>query len=308
MMARPQKQGMDYFSVDVTFDDNMDYIIAEHGAEGLGIVIGLFQKIYREGYYIEWNKKALSLFSQRINAGKDAIEKVVDSCFEENIFSKKLYEEYGILTSRGIQNRYLKMCKDCKRKNVTINRNYLLDIDSELTGVITELTGVNEEETLVNSENSTQSKVKESKVKYIKEDVEEKEENSAAAPEPIIDLNFKRVIDIFNQNIHPVTPIEAEKINYWLKDFEADAIIIAIGEAVENNARTIKYIEAVLNSWNSKGLKTKNAVEAYLRDRQKKKNNKQEYKPNVRIPGASSNQRKYDGDELERMLLGRNKF
>ena len=157
-MARPQKQGMDYFPVDVTFNDNMDYIIAEHGAEGLGIVIGLFQKIYRKGYYIEWNKKALSLFSQRINAGKDEIKKVVDSCFEENIFSKKLYEEYGILTSEGIQNRYLKMCKDCKRKNVTINRNYLLNIDSELTGV-------NEEETLVNSENSTQSKVKESKVK-----------------------------------------------------------------------------------------------------------------------------------------------
>ena len=52
------------------------------------------------------------------------------------------------------------MCKDCKRKKVTINKNYLFDINSELTGVITELTPVNEEETLVNSENSTQSKVK----------------------------------------------------------------------------------------------------------------------------------------------------
>lgn len=305
-MSRPQKQGMDYFSVDVTFDDNMDYIIAEYGAEGLGIVIGLFQKIYREGYYIEWNKKALSLFSQRINAGKDVIKKVINSCFEENIFSKKLYEEYGILTSRGVQNRYLKMCKDCKRKNVTINRNYLLDINSELTGVITELTGVNEEENPINSENSTQSKVKESKGKESKEDEEEKED-PAAASEPIIDLNFKKVIDVFNQNIHPVTPIEAEKINYWLKDFEADVIIMAIEEAVENNARTIKYIEAILNSWNSKGLKTKDGIEAYIRDRQKKKNDKQQVKPNARIPTAASNQRKYNGDELEKMLLGRDR-
>ena len=119
-MARPQKQGIDYFPVDVTFDDNMNYIIAEHGAEGFGIVIGLFQKIYREGYYTKWDNKILSLFSRKINAKKTTIEKVIETCFDENIFDRNLYEKYKILTSRGIQNRYLKICKDCKMKKISI--------------------------------------------------------------------------------------------------------------------------------------------------------------------------------------------
>jgi hypothetical protein len=167
-MARPQKQGIDYFPVDVTFDDNMNYIIAEHGAEGFGIVIGLFQKIYREGYYTKWDNKILSLFSRKINAKKTTIEKVIETCFDENIFDRNLYEKYKILTSRGIQNRYLKICKDCKRKKISINKNYLLKVNSELMGVITELTGVSEGENSINSGESTQSKVKKRKVKKSK--------------------------------------------------------------------------------------------------------------------------------------------
>lgn len=173
-MARPPKQGIDYFSVDVTFDDNMDFIISEHGAEGLGIVIGLFQKIYREGYYTDWNNKILSLFSRKINAKKTVIEKVIETCFDENIFDRNLYEKYKILTSRGIQNRYLKICKDCKRKKVLINKNYLLDINSELMGVITELTGVMDGENSINSRQSTQRKGKERKEKGNRKEIERK--------------------------------------------------------------------------------------------------------------------------------------
>ena len=54
------------------------------------------------------------------------------------------------------------------------------------------------------------------------------------------------------------------------------------------------------------------AVEAeqreFKRAKESKQAHKQEYKPNARIPTAASNQKKYDGDELEKMLLGRNKF
>ena len=290
-MARPRKQGMDYFPHDCDSRNDLKIrkLRAVYGNDGYATYFILLENIYRQKHYeLEiMDEETILILSEECKLDVQNFKQILLKCIDLELFDKKAYEERKVLTSDAIKKRTEPIETARNRKREWSNSKGLGVMDVQNTG------------------ESTQSKVKESKGKESKEDEEEKE-TSAAAPEPIIDLNFKRVIDIFNQNIHPVTPIEAEKINYWLKDFEADAIIIAIGEAVENNARTIKYIEAVLNSWNSKGLKTKNAVEAYLRDRQKKKNNKQQVKP-VRIPGASSNQRKYDGDELEKMLLERNK-
>ena len=58
-MARPLKTGLDYFPLDVSFDDNIELLEAEEGLEGFAILIKLWQKIYSNGYYIEWNEDSL---------------------------------------------------------------------------------------------------------------------------------------------------------------------------------------------------------------------------------------------------------
>lgn len=119
---------------------------------------------------------------------------------------------------------------------------------------------------------------------------------------------FQKILDMFNNNIHLMTSIEAEKIMQWLEDLDADVIIMAIEEAVTNNKRNFKYINAILNSWFSQGLKTKADVEAHIRDWQDKKNKQN----SNNTPNHSRNyfnsyggQRKYDIKELEKMLLSR---
>ncbi|HAZ36857.1 MAG TPA: DNA replication protein DnaD [Clostridiaceae bacterium] len=59
------------------------------------------------------------------------------------------------------------------------------------------------------------------------------------------------------------------------------------------------YIDAILNDWYKNGVKT---ISDIKKNEKKGKPKKRNYAP---IPGASSNQRKYDGDELEKLLLGR---
>ena len=55
-MARPLKEGVDYFSLDCYMDDKIKMIQAEFGLKGFAIVVKLWQTIYREhGYYCEWN-------------------------------------------------------------------------------------------------------------------------------------------------------------------------------------------------------------------------------------------------------------
>ncbi len=77
---------------------------------------------------------------------------------------------------------------------------------------------------------------------------------------------MSEVVQVFNNNIHPITPIELEKLRDWSKDIDNDTIILAIKEAVNHNGRTMSYINSVLNNWYSLGLTTGKAVLAYQRE------------------------------------------
>ncbi|MDO6353554.1 DnaD domain protein [Caloramator sp. CAR-1] len=116
---------------------------------------------------------------------------------------------------------------------------------------------------------------------------------------------FQKVLDVFNNNIHLMTSIEAQKILDWLDDVEADVIILAIEEAVMNNKRSFNYINKILNTWFSQGLKTKADVEAHIRDWKNKQNSNNTPNHSRNYFNSYGGQRKYDIKELEKLLLAR---
>lgn len=181
-MARPKKTNLNYFPLDTNFDDNVELLEAECGLEGLAILIKLWQKIYNNSYYIEWNEDVELLFARKINSELIKVNSVVNACLRRGIFDKCIYEKYGVLTSSGIQKRYISACAGSKRKNIAIIEEYLL-VGTEYTELTTELTtvsdGINPEEIQLNQEESTQKKRKESKreEKIIKEKEKEKKED-----------------------------------------------------------------------------------------------------------------------------------
>jgi len=150
-LARPAKTGLDYFPMDTSFEDNLELFEAEQGVEGLGILIKLWQKIYKEGYFIEWKEDNILLFSKKINAEITRINAAINCCFKRNIFDKKMYEKYQILTSRGIQKRFFSACKTMRRVEILIVKEYRL-INGEYDEVITEETSINSGEMKVNTE------------------------------------------------------------------------------------------------------------------------------------------------------------
>ena len=93
-MARPLKQGLDYFSLDCYMDDKIKMIQAEFGLKGFAIVVKLWQMIYRDnGYYSEWNKEKELLFAhdECSDCGVQLIDNIVAACVERDIFSKELF-------------------------------------------------------------------------------------------------------------------------------------------------------------------------------------------------------------------------
>lgn len=111
-MARPLKQGLDYFPLDTIWNDKVKFVRAEFGVAGIGILVSLWQKIYRDkGYYTPWNDDVALLFASDIGAGFLVVSEVVECCLRRDIFSREKYDECGVLTSAGIQNRYLAATK-----------------------------------------------------------------------------------------------------------------------------------------------------------------------------------------------------
>lgn len=124
-MARPAKAGLDYFPLDVNLDEKFDYIEAAHGIIGFGVVLKLYQRIYRCGYFIPWSEKDVVLFASRIQgATREQIDRIVNDCLSEGIFSKEMFDVHKILTSSGIQKRYLLITK--RREKRTIENGYCL--------------------------------------------------------------------------------------------------------------------------------------------------------------------------------------
>jgi hypothetical protein len=150
-MVRPIKQGLDYFPMDVTTDDKFELIEAKYGIIGFGVVIKLFQKIYKEGYFIEWTEDKMLIFKKTINVEINLIKEIVIDALHYGIFNKTLFDKYKILTSCGIQKRFLNACD--RRKSIILNKNF----------IIVDINSINVNINWINEGKSTQSKVKYSK-------------------------------------------------------------------------------------------------------------------------------------------------
>lgn len=164
-MARPQKEGLDYFPLDVKMDDEVKLIEAKFGIAGFGVLIKLYQIIYDNGYYINWTEREQLLYSNRINSDINLIIEVVTECIKWNLFNKEMYSKYEILTSKGIQKRFIEATQ--RRKEVNFYQEYLLLEFQKMYSekVIVNINRVNVNINEVNTDIGTQRKEKKSKVK-----------------------------------------------------------------------------------------------------------------------------------------------
>lgn len=128
-MARKVKEGLDYFTLDCNMNDKIKLIEAEFGIKAFAIIVKLYQKIYSErGYYCEWNEDVALLFIASLggNSGvsKSLIDVILSASIRRGIFSQELYENFGILTSKRIQEQYFDAVS--RREKVEVEKEYLL--------------------------------------------------------------------------------------------------------------------------------------------------------------------------------------
>lgn len=111
-MARPLKEGLDFAGWEVGVLDNdgkVDRLIEAQGIAAFTVYFYLCQHAYADnGYYLDWSYSQCATTARKLGKGASAtfVRNVVNMCFECCLFDKGLFQEYGVLTSRGIQKRY----------------------------------------------------------------------------------------------------------------------------------------------------------------------------------------------------------
>lgn len=169
MAGRPKKQGLDYFPLDVDFfnDEKIEFVSARFGIKGEIIAIRLLCKIYRIGYYTEWNDDESTLLAKRAGDGitPSLVSEVVKELVKRGFFDETLLNRFGILTSAGIQRRYFAATSD--RSSVDINSDFLL-VDAPKNSdflIKPGEIGISRRKISIKPADNTQSKEKKSKEK-----------------------------------------------------------------------------------------------------------------------------------------------
>ena len=133
-MGRPYKEGVDYWNIDVDFfqDKKIRLLRSQFGVKGVYTTILLLNEIYRtSGYYKQWDEDDCLLMSDSSGVAGDCspqlIADVVQGLLRRSFFDKGIFERFHVLTSAGIQRRFLFMVGNSRERIPIIQEYFLLD-------------------------------------------------------------------------------------------------------------------------------------------------------------------------------------
>ena len=127
-MARTSKRGLDYFPMDIDIFNDLKIrkLIKYQGGKAITVYALLLCNIYKCGYYMEWDKELPFICSELTGFDEAYISEVIKTCLTLGLFSSKLFETKKVLTSKGIQERYARICAQCRRACRIIEYNLLI--------------------------------------------------------------------------------------------------------------------------------------------------------------------------------------
>ncbi|EOS7706108.1 DUF4373 domain-containing protein [Enterococcus hirae] len=237
-MARPTKEGLDYFplDVDVFEDEKIEAIAGEFGLKGEIAVIKLLCAIYKKGYFILWNDLTQATLLKRLpGVSKEMLNQIVNRLVRWGFFDKQLFDSVEVLTSENIQATYFEATKRRKSPKPT---KYVINAN------------INTQDERVNDDINPQSKGNKSKLNKIK-DYEE-------------DMGVYEFIQ--KSWGKPPTGILQGTLGPWIREWGSEMILFAFQSAYENSVEMQglkKYVDKILATWKSNNVSTlQEAVQA----------------------------------------------
>ena len=281
-MASPPKMGLDYFPLDVNFlnDLKTKKLVRSFGASAVAVALDVLTNIYKDnGYYAECDDDFIFLIADDLKLEEEYTKNVIKKMVEVDFFNKNLYENHKILTSIGIQKRYI--LASGRRVRSKINSVYDLVNTQNDEFMLTETefmyTEIPENDSFCQQKYTKEKKIKENKRNKIKEAVEEKNEIENLADEPTATTAQKQISEIYNfyeNHFGMMSDYIRQSIIKWCDDLNPTLVKRALEISVEDNVLKFRYPNAILLDWANKGIDTleKAVAEGNARQRAKQNN------------------------------------
>lgn len=201
-MARSLKSGFDYFPLDTDFfsDRKIKILRARYGADGITVYLYLLCEIYKSGFFVKYDSDFEYIIADDLNMSADKIKQIISFLCERSLLDSTLLTSDTVMTSCGIQKRYLEMAKKRTSKVAPEHALYwLLPLPIEKdTSAQNDFCGKNEGFCGKNGDNSenTEQRERESEKSESKAESESKnftKRESNAAPENVVLGQFGNV-------------------------------------------------------------------------------------------------------------------
>ena len=254
-MARPRKDGLDYFPLDVNFlsDLKIKKIIRAYGAQAVAVVMSVLTTIYRDnGYFANYDEDLIFIIADELKLEDGYVKNVIEKLIEVDFLNKEQKEKNNILTSIGIQERYLKVCERRVKKKLNATYDLINDSSNELPQ--TESTPkesfcIQKPDSIgVNNDDNPQSKVNKSKVNKSKEKV-----NKTTSSGGQTDL--EKLLEIYQENFGVANSIVQIELQNILETFEKELIIESFKLSVGKD-KPFSYMRGIWKKWKDNGITT----------------------------------------------------
>lgn len=180
MAGRPKRK-LDYagWSVDIFDNDTkIDKLLDAQGWIGFSVYFYLCLRAFgSDGYFYKWSYDDCASTARKMGSGisSGTIYEVVGYCLQIGLFDRRLFDEWGVLTSKGIQRSFWTVAKS--RRDKTVFRELWLLKESECEGIIfvpffDDMSVTNDHLQTTNDDMlvTNDTVVKESKVNHINDD------------------------------------------------------------------------------------------------------------------------------------------
>ena len=250
-MARPQKEGLAYFSLDVDFfsDRKVKILKGRFGADGITYYLYLLCEIYKgHGYYLKVDEDFDYITSSELGMSPEKIGQMRKFLLERSLFDNKLFQSDTILTSTSIQRRFQLAVKSRASKNpVVVNPKFWL-LSKEETQSFIKMHPI-----LNNSEKNP--RYSEKNPSYSENyDIKKSKENVVV----VVTRAREEMIRCFEQNITPATAAVKREVGGYLEEKQVTPELMraVIEYSALSGAKSWRYVQTVLDNCLREGIAT----------------------------------------------------
>jgi len=166
-MARPQKEGMDYFphDTDAVNDEKIEALRALYGNDGYAFYFILLERIYRTNNFEldVSNAETIQILARKVAVTTEKFKQMLDTALKWNCFDADAYRERSCLTSSGIKKR-ARVVVEKRKKMQKAYRRQKAGVSEAETGEETgQETGAETPQSKEKKSKAKKSKVEESK-------------------------------------------------------------------------------------------------------------------------------------------------